>query len=322
VFYLFPGAKALRVVSAYQIFLALPVIVIAVKYLSTRRLSVPVVSVVCALLVIEELNNTPGLGLDRQVELNRITLPSAPPEKCRSFYTSGWKDQDTLGYPADIYAHNVTAMLIAQGTRIPTINGFASFMAPDWDFAKPNLPDYDARVASYASRYGLSGLCKLDLNDKSWKAIDDATLVRRPIDMNFFEKSAWAGGIAEVHGLSGQEPWGTWSNANIVKLQFTAPLPEKFELHITGHAFARNIGKEFVAQLEDNGIKTVNLQNPSRKFILGVADEERALRFENPAKAKTISIIVPHPVSPVELGAASDNRRLGIALIKVRIEPL
>jgi hypothetical protein len=221
-----------------------------------------------------------------------------------------------------IYAHNVTAMLIAQNTTIPTLNGFASFMAPDWDFDKPNTPSYDARVASYAGKHGLSGLCKLDLNDKSWRVIDDASLVVRAMDVNYFEKSAWPGGVAEAHGLSGQEEWGAWSEGELVTLQFTVPLPEKFDLHLTGHAFSRNAGKEFVIRLEDPQNKTAGLPGSSRKFILPETSEERVFRFDNPAKAKAISIVVPYPVSPFELKASGDERRLGIGLEKIRIEPL
>jgi hypothetical protein len=321
VFTYFPGAKALRVVAAYQIFLALPVIVLAVSFLSTLRPRAPVAALVAAVLVAEELNAT-GLGLDRGAELARIALPQAPPARCHSFYTSGWNDQDRLPFPAGIYAHNVTAMLIAQHTKIPTVNGVASFMAKDWDFARPNAPDYDARVASYASKHGLSGLCKLDLNDKSWKVIADSALVRLPLDVKFFEKSAWPGGIAEMRGLSGPEPWGAWSNDKLVQLQFTAPLPEKFALHLTGHAFAHNIGKAFLVQLEGKRAGNASLPVPAKTFVLGGTDEERVLSFENPARANTINIIVPQPVSPIELGAASDDRHLGIALAKFRIEPL
>jgi hypothetical protein len=321
VFTYFPGAKALRVVAAYQLFLALPIIVIAVTFLSHWRPRVPAAALVATLLVAEELNAT-GLGLQRQVELNRIALPHAPPPQCRSFYASGWKDQDSLPFPAEIYAHNVTAMFIAQYTTIKTVNGVASFMAPDWDFAKPNSPDYDARVASYASKHGLSGLCRLDLNDKTWRVIDDAALVRLPIHVNFFEKSAWPGGIVEMHGLSVPEPWGAWSNDKLVKFQFTTPLPEKFELRLTGHAFALNIGKTFLVQLEGSSTNAPGPHSRPATFVMSAADEERVLRFENPTRANTISIVVPAPVSPIELGAASDDRRLGIALSKLRIDPM
>ncbi|MDD5175813.1 MAG: hypothetical protein PHQ05_05270 [Sterolibacterium sp.] len=175
VYELFPGAKALNVVAAYQIFLALPVVVIAVKYLSLKHIPLPVLLPLAALLVAGEINK-PYLNLDRQAELARISMPHAPPDACRVFYVSGWEGQDSFpGFPEWInnyYAHNVSAMIIAQMIRIPTINGVASFNPPDWNFGFPNNPDYAERVSAYAKKHGLVGLCRLDLNSKQWLVVE------------------------------------------------------------------------------------------------------------------------------------------------------
>lgn len=317
-FYLVPGARALRVVSAYEVFLALPIIVIAVRYLAGRGLKLPVLFLLCAVLILEELN-TPGLGLVRQVELARVALSTPPPKECKVFYTSAWKDQATLAGPADIYAHNVTAMLIAQEVDIPTVNGVASFQPRDWDFAKPQAPDYDARVASYASKHGLSGLCRLDLDDKTWKVVPQFAIRQLAKDVNFFRKSAWPGGIADVHGMSSPESWGAWSDDDVVTLDFTEPLPERFELRIVASAFAHNIDKEFVVQLDNPG--TAPGSNAAGKFTLGATEQPRNIVIDNPQGARTLKIRVPHPVSPLELGA-QDDRRLGIALRQMEIVPL
>lgn len=315
-FHYVPGGRALRVVAAYHIFLALPVIVIAVNYLWRRNLTRTVVIALSAILVLEELN-APALGLDRQAELARINLPNAPPKDCKVFYTTAWENQATLAGPAEIYAHNVTAMLIAQELDIPTVNGVASFQPRDWDFAKPQQPDYDARVLSYASKHGLSGLCRLNLNDKSWKVLHQSEIKVMAKKINFFESSTWPGGIAELHGMSAQESWGTWSNDNLVSIEFTEPLPARFELHITGQAFAHNIGKNFMLELG----KPNTAQEPAGSFVLGPEPEERVITLDNPKGQNTLSIRVPHPVSPLELGA-TDERRLGIGIHKMRIIPV
>jgi hypothetical protein len=175
VYHLFPGAKALNAVSAYQIFLALPVVIVAVKYLSMQRIELPIVLLIAALLVSGEINK-PYLNLDRQAELARISLPHSPPEECRVFYTSGWKGQDSLGghheWINNVYAHNVSAMIIAQIARIPTVNGMASFNPPDWNFGYPNRPDYDERVLTYSKKHSITGLCRLDLNSKEWSVVE------------------------------------------------------------------------------------------------------------------------------------------------------
>ena len=117
VFHLFPGAKALNAVTAYQIFLALPVIIIAVKYLSQQHAGLPLMMLISGILIAGEINK-PYLDLDRRKELARIALPHLPPSQCRAFYVSGWKEDDSLGgFPEwfyNYYAHNVSAMLIAQ----------------------------------------------------------------------------------------------------------------------------------------------------------------------------------------------------------------
>lgn len=322
VFHAVPGAKALRVVSAYNIFLALPIVVLSVRYLAVRKLSVPAAAVLTALLILEEMNS-PALGLVRKTEMERVALSQRPPLQCQAFYTSGWRDQATLGWPAELYAHNVTAMFIAQGLDIPTINGIASFMAPDWDFSKPDKPDYDARVLSYASKNHLKGLCRLDLDSKTWQLVDPATIRTIPINLPLYEKSQWTGGIASYSGLSAPEPWGSWSNAKVIEFEFSEPLPPKFELHLTGHAFAHNNDKNFIVTLRGD----IAAERPApanvREFSMsGDKDAERIMRFDNPNGLRHISIVVPHPVSPLELGATSDDRTLGIALSKMSIVPL
>ena len=186
VYHIFPGAKALSVVSAIQIFLALPVVVIALKYLSEQRIAPPLVLLIVALLVAEEINR-PYLNLDRKAELARISLPNLPPEECRVFYVSGWDGQHGLSGFSDrtnsTYAHNVTAMVIAQIALIPTINGIASFNPPDWNFGFPNNPDYDGRVATYAKKHDITNLCKLDLNSKVWSRINDMDINNAHNDM-------------------------------------------------------------------------------------------------------------------------------------------
>ena len=174
----FPGAKALNVVSAIQIFLALPVLVIAIRYLSRARTESFSLILIIGILLAGEINNS-YQAFDRNAELDRVKLIESPPKSCKVFYVSGWRNQDNIvgGYPVwvnNFYAHNVSAMLISQFVGIPTINGVASFSPKDWDFGFPNNEDYDYRVLAYANRHGVKSLCKLDLNTKRWTAAASA----------------------------------------------------------------------------------------------------------------------------------------------------
>lgn len=323
VFHSMPGAKALRVVSAYNMFLALPFIVIAIRYLAVRRLPAPLAIIIAALLIMEEMN-APSLGLSRKTEMARIVVPQAPPSQCKAFYASAWRDQATLGWPAGLYAHNVTAMLIAQQLEIPTVNGIASFMAADWDFADPNKPDYDARVRSYASKNNVKGLCRLDLDQKTWEVVNPATIRTIALSLPFFESSTWPGGIESYTGLSAPEPWGSWSNAKKITLKFTEPLPTNFALHVTGHAFAHNIGKNFMVTLHDGSFETARDPANVQTFSMsGDKDMEAIVKFNNKEGWRNITITIPHPVAPSEVGGApGDNRTLGLALAKLKIVPL
>lgn len=308
VFHFFPGAKALRVVSTYQIFLALPVSIIAVKYLSTCRLGLVSVALIGLLLIAEEINE-PVIGLNREMELGRISLAHLPPKECLVFYTSGWEGQERLGTIGNIYAHNVSAMLIAQFANIPTINGIASFNPPDWNFAEPNKPDYDERMLSYARKHGISGLCKLDLNRKEWTVVKNRDVENALITVPFFKYSAWKGRVWNIQGLSSFEPWGTWSLGNVVSFDFDMPLPDRFKVLLTARAFGTNIGREFEARVGAN----------SAKFQLGGSDQNKILEFENPAGSKTLTFIVPSPISPKDLGSSEDDRKLGIGFVEVNI---
>lgn len=173
VFHLFPGAKALRIIAAYQIFLTLPVIVIAIHYLSSISYKLPAAIgfLLVSLLCLEELNAEHG-SLNREDELKRIALHSPPPQQCSAFFVTGWPNQDTAAPKPELinnyYAHNVSAMLIAELIHLPTINGFASFNPPDWNFGYPNNADYIQRIRQYTVKHHIKGLCKLNLDTLTW----------------------------------------------------------------------------------------------------------------------------------------------------------
>ena len=173
VFHLFPGAKALRIVAAYQIFLTLPIIIIAINYLSLISYKIPptILFLLVSLLCLEELNTEHG-SLIRADELKRVSLQNRPPSQCSSFFVTGWPNQNIATTMPELinsyYAHNVSAMLIAELIHLPTINGFASFNPPDWNFGYPNNADYIQRIRQYAAKHRVKHLCKLNLDTLIW----------------------------------------------------------------------------------------------------------------------------------------------------------
>jgi phosphoglycerol transferase len=127
-----------------------------------------------------------------------------------------------------------------------------------------------------------------------------------------FSKSSWPGIIVKARGLSSAEAQGTWSSGDIVTLEFSTPLPEKFAIHLVAHAFGPNVEKEFVAHV---GVS-------SKSFTLGASLEERVLEFINLQRSKTIKIDIPSPISPKELGVSGDERIIGIKFVEMRIVAL
>jgi phosphoglycerol transferase len=125
-------------------------------------------------------------------------------------------------------------------------------------------------------------------------------------------KSNLAHIISSVTGLSSPESWGSWSSSDVVTLQFSRPLPEKFEVHLIAHAFGQNIGKEFIAHVGAGEVK----------FTLGATPEKKIIRMSNPTGQNIIKINIPFPVSPKESGLGSDERKLGIGFGELWIVPL
>lgn len=171
VHYLVPAASGLRVVLRYQLFLVLPVLLLAA--LAHRealarlwRARPRVAGGLVALLLLEQINFAQPAELSRRTQLAALDAIPAPPPECRIFYVVTARRGEPVFRDARLdalYPHNVDAMFLAERWRMPTINGFSTFNPPDWDFAAPYSRDYDARAIAYARRHGLHGLCRLDM---------------------------------------------------------------------------------------------------------------------------------------------------------------
>ncbi len=169
VYELFPGAKAIRVVSRYQLFLAAPVIAVACVYLARQSRRVPraILGLLATLLVLGEINTASTQNLDRRHELARLLSVPSPPTDCRAFFISAARPGPLS--PADkIYSHNVDAMIIAEVKHLPTLNGFATFTPPGWALVDPTSLQYLRAVRAFARDHHVGGLCSLDLQAMRW----------------------------------------------------------------------------------------------------------------------------------------------------------
>lgn len=181
VFHTVPGAKGLRVVLRYQIFLILPVLLLVaavyrhrlMELLAQRRI---LGLMVIAVLLAEQLNTESAARLSRSVYWTPLTAIPAPPAGCRSFYAVQTRIGEPLFINAAMHAkhpHNDDSMLLAQLWRVPTLGGYSTFQPRDWVFAGPLEPGYDAKVLRYVESHRLTGVCRLDVRDaQPWRRVN------------------------------------------------------------------------------------------------------------------------------------------------------
>jgi phosphoglycerol transferase len=126
-----------------------------------------------------------------------------------------------------------------------------------------------------------------------------------------FSEKTWPPPLIRTSGLSQPETWGSWSDGKVVAIEFPA-LPKRLSLHLRARAYGSNVGQDFVARIGEGTVR----------FSLGESFEMKTFEMINPTRSNVLTIDVPSPISPQELGLSSDARSLGIGLIEVRIAPL
>jgi len=161
-----PGASAVRAIARYQIFAAAPLIIVALA--APARIGGLALLLAVPLLA-EEWNGDQIARINRPYELQRLASIPVPPAGCRAFYIAKDRGEAFLTKEiSEIYSVSADAMLIAEVIRLPTINGFASFLPPGYDLFRPEAADYSERVRLYAEKNGVDGLCGLDLREMRW----------------------------------------------------------------------------------------------------------------------------------------------------------
>jgi phosphoglycerol transferase len=112
------------------------------------------------------------------------------------------------------------------------------------------------------------------------------------------------GVINRISGVSGLEPFGRWSDGNEVKIEMASALPRSFDLDLSANAFGPNVSLPF----------SIRIGTETRTFHLSSLPGDVAFTFVTDGNVKVITIQVPQPTSPKELGLSDDDRLLGIAL--------
>ena len=126
-----------------------------------------------------------------------------------------------------------------------------------------------------------------------------------------FSRSKLPAYLAEANGLTHREKWGRWTIGPEMLLRFRDPLPKNFTLKIRGWAFESNHKKPI----------TVVVGESETTFAMSaeITDEVYTAKIRNDDAADFIRFRIPNPKSPKELHGSSDQRRLGIGLVRLEI---
>jgi phosphoglycerol transferase len=110
-------------------------------------------------------------------------------------------------------------------------------------------------------------------------------------------------------GLSEAEDQGRWSDKKELRFDFARGLPETLSLHLALQGFGPNVGQNL----------KVTVGTEQRLVLLSAGRQDVILHFNNGSDVRSISMEVPHPVSPKELGLSEDSRLLGVMINRMLI---
>jgi len=159
-----PGAQAIRYTFRSQLVANLFVAIVVARVLAASASARVWTQLLCAVLIVEQVNLAWPAVMSRRVALAWIDVPP-PPEGCRIFYVSPHAGPPDRTGPQ----HQDDAMLLAEIRGIPTVNGYSSWFPSGWALHDPANPDYAGAVRSWADRNGIAqGLCGLEPRAGAW----------------------------------------------------------------------------------------------------------------------------------------------------------
>lgn len=224
----FPGAGAIRAVSRYVIFLALPMSIgfaygleKALQFASGKRALTVAVLVVAAFGVFEQFGvpRVHGTGFSTSVEETYLkTMAAKLPGDCTAFYVA----PGPYGRRATAEFHyHYDAMMISIMSRVKTLNASSSQFPRDWNFYFFKKPDYENKVKEWIDSQKIPGkVCRLELYPEV-EAFDPKT--PSPVDdPEFFVRQLY-------RDFAGQEPEPQVIASHVEKIRNCKPHDETCE---------------------------------------------------------------------------------------------
>ncbi|MCQ8277690.1 hypothetical protein NFI95_04415 [Acetobacteraceae bacterium KSS8] len=172
----FPAAKAVRVISRYELFLSFPITLVIMLCVTELLRKTPSAKMrlscvaLLSVLVAEQYNTSYPVGLSVSGQDKWLAGIPAPPSECQSFYAVGSRKNEVLVSPGvdRSYGNNVDAMFLAEMIHLPTLNGMDSFTPRGWNLVGYRDADYTQRVLAFIRENRLSHVCALNLANNRW----------------------------------------------------------------------------------------------------------------------------------------------------------
>lgn len=196
------------------------------------------------------------------------------------------------------------------------IDGFTNLLGSPPTLARADGDVVFFRINQEKPRVNLDGLSTEQIMKKAGYIVDhlgtryNATFAEG-ID---FTRAGFPIFIKDVLGLSGPEPWGRWSDANLassVSIEFQDQIPTHFNIIFTATSFGPNVNKILNVKIGSQ-IHQFKLQGDITRYhkLIDLAGET----------VTRIEFIPPQPTSPSQLGTSTDGRKIGIGLVNFRFE--
>ena len=272
----FPGAKAIRAVSRYAIFLTLPMTIAfayglqkALQFAHEKRVLTGVVLLIAAFGVFEQFGYPVlnGAGFSVKVEEAFLKANAAKVSKdCTAFYVAlGPHPQ----HKTEEYQYD--AMLISTFSHVKTLNASSSQFPRDWNFYFIKNPDYEAAVKQWIDSQKISGnVCRVEI-DPEVEAFDPKA--PSPIDdPEFFVRQLY-------RDFAGKEPDVAEINSQVEKIRNCRVDDETCErAHVALRMFLATGFHErgfFILRMYQAGLGRVPTYKEFTEAMQGFSDKDR-----------------------------------------------
>lgn len=169
VYYLIPGAKAIRATGRFVFWLSFPLSIIASilgdKYLNRKTLAI---SFILLLWIFSISKNGVYSSFTIESEYNFLNSVEAAPESAEIVYIIS-PDGDLASLPM----RHLDAMDIAYKYDLKTINGYSGLVTKEYE-AVNNIfsKDYEENIMKRIEKYDLHNVYSYSLKDKRWRKIN------------------------------------------------------------------------------------------------------------------------------------------------------